>query len=157
MRRNTHGSIGKKWVSCFFLFVCNRYNSFNHSPCFFYRTPADDLNHGTAVIVDLCKEYANTDQLVVADSYFASVQSVIELKKNGLHFIGVMKTAVKQFLMSYLANVQLLGSKGDHHGLLSLDKETGTQLCAFVWFDRERRYFIATSLSLAEGAPVVQH
>ena len=97
------------------------------------------------------------DQLVVADSYFASVQSAIELKKHGLRFIGVVKTAVKQFPMSHLANVQLLGSKGDRHGLLSLDKETGTQLCAFVWLDRERRYFIATTSSLAEGSPVVWH
>jgi len=68
-----------------------------------------------------------------------------------------MKTAVKQFPMLYLANVQLLGSKGDCHGLLSLDKETGTQLCAFVWLHREKRYFIATSSSCTEGAPIMRH
>jgi hypothetical protein len=41
--------------------------------------------------------------------------------------------------------------RGDRLGLLSTDPSTGTQLLAYCWVDRERRYFISICSSLAEG------
>ena len=90
---------------------------------------------------------------MVADSYFASVESALKLKSMGLWFLGVVKTAIKGFPMQYLQNVLLLESKGSRVGVLTNDEPTNTQLCSFVWLDRERRYFISTTSSLAEGAP----
>jgi hypothetical protein len=40
--------------------------------------------------------------------------------------------------------------------LLSNDSETDTQLLAYCWVDRERRYFISTCSSLAEGPPCLR-
>jgi len=111
-------------------------------------------HHGCDVLYELVKPWANTDRLVVADSYFASVTTALHLKKAGLRFIGVVKTATKGFPMQYLGNVPLMKGKGGMKGLLSTDPETNTQLLAFVWIDRDRRYFIATAGSLGPGAPI---
>jgi hypothetical protein len=47
-------------------------------------------------MLDLLKPWLNADgtpRLVAADSYFASVPAVRELKKHKIHFVGVIKTA----------------------------------------------------------------
>jgi hypothetical protein len=82
---------------------------------------------------------------VCADSYFASVGAAKELYRNGLQFIGVVKTATKGFPKNNLTNVEL-HQRGDFLALASdptSNKEP--RMAAFVWMDRERRYFIATS------------
>jgi Transposase IS4 len=115
------------------------------------REEGDGLNHGTKVLMELVRPIANTDRVVVADSYFASVQAAKELHRMGLRFIGTVKTATKGFPMNYLQRVLLPGGKGDHHGLLAKDPTTGLSLLAFVWADRDRRFFISTCLSTAPG------
>ena len=113
--------------------------------------PTDRYGHGCNVLYDLVKPWGNTNAIVVADSYFASVPAALRLKQIGLRFIGTVKTATREFPMKYLANVPLLDGKGDRFGLVNKDPLTGTNLLAFVWVDRDRRYFIATGSSLAEG------
>ncbi len=88
-----------------------------------------------------------------ADSYLASVGAAEELYRNGLQFIGVVKTARKGFPKNYLTNVEL-HQRGDF--LAHASDPTSNEeprMAAFVWMDRERRYFIATAGSLAEGTP----
>ena len=119
-------------------------------------TPADDLNHGTQVLADLVRPWGNTERVVVADSYFASVESALKLKSLGLRFIGVVKTAIKDYHMAYLQNVPLLESKGSKFGLLCSDEKTNTKICAFVWLDRKRRYFMTTTSSLVDGQPCIR-
>ena len=102
------------------------------------------------------KPFANTDAVVVADSYFASVSAAIRLKEIGLRFIGVVKTATKEYPMNYLGSVELPGGKGSRKGLLTTDEETGTLLLAFVWVDRDRRYFISTCSSLDAGTQILR-
>jgi len=106
---------------------------------------------------DLVKPWANTDSIVVADSYFASVQAAIRLKTIGLRFIGTVKTATKEFPMAYLSSKIMAAGKGDRHGVLSTDLESGTSLMAFCWVDRDRRYFISTCSSLAMGQACVRN
>ena len=98
--------------------------------------------------------WANTDKLVVGDSYFASVTTAIEMKKIGLRFIGVVKTATKGYPMQYLQSIPLLDGKGDMRGLMSTDTASNTKLLAFVWVDRDRRFFIATAGSLSKGMSI---
>ena len=122
---------------------------------FFLREESDsDLNHGTNVLIDLVKPLANTDRVVVADSYFASVQAAKALFNMGLRFIGTVKTATKGFPMHFLQRVHLPGGKGDHKALLAKDNEQGMFMMAFVWADRDRRYFIATCSSSAAGSVI---
>lgn len=91
---------------------------------------------------------------MVADSYFASVQTAIRLFKMGLRFVGVVKTSHKAYPMHYFQRVELPGGKGDHRALITHDDDSGCTLLAFVWADRDRRYFISTCSSTAPGNPI---
>ena len=112
------------------------------------------MNHGTKVLVDLVRPLANSGRVVVADSYFASVQAALTLYEMGLRFIGTVKTATRGFPMHYLQRCILPGGKGDHKALLSKDEASGCSLLAMVWADRDRRYFISTCLSTSPGKTI---
>ena len=116
-----------------------------------YREEANGYNHGCNVLHELVEPWANSGRIVVGDSYFASVQAAIRLFRIGLRFIGVVKTATTGYPMVYLGRVLLPDGKGDRHGVVTLDEESGCQLLAFVWSDRDRRHFISTCSSLASG------
>ena len=93
----------------------------------------------------------NSDRVVYAYSYFASVGAEEELKRIGLWFIGVIKTATRRYLQNALSRIELQ-QRGYFKGLTSSTND-GTTLLAFVWMDRERLNFIATGSSLANGTP----
>jgi hypothetical protein len=112
--------------------------------------------HGTKIIKELVKPWSYTDRMVCADSYFASVGAADALKLLKFRFIGVVKTATRHFPMSYL-NTLVLNDRGDRQGVVRRDINGQPDLMAFVWMDRDRRYFICSGGSLAEGAPYVRH
>jgi hypothetical protein len=61
---------------------------------------ADDagLLHGTVVLKQLLDPWiGQSTRIVCADFYFASVGATLELERLGFRFIGVIKTATKQF------------------------------------------------------------
>ena len=79
------------------------------------------------------KLFSHSDAIVVADSYFASVSSAIRPKEIGFRFIGVVKTATKEYPMPHLGSIPLPGGRGSRKGLINTDETTGTQLLSFVW------------------------
>jgi hypothetical protein len=89
---------------------------------------------------------------VCADSYFASVGAAKELFRNGLRFIGVVKTATRGYPKPSLTSVELQ-NRGDFVALWSNATENSPELGAMVWMDRERRYFISTAGSFEWGTP----
>ena len=89
--------------------------------------------HGCNILYELVKPWANTDTIVVADSYFASVQAALRLKSIGLRFIGTVKTATREFPMAYLSTRVMQHGRGDRHGVLTQDEDSGTTLLAFCW------------------------
>jgi Transposase IS4 len=108
-------------------------------------------NHGTAVLKKLVSPWAFSDQIVCADSYLASVNCCEALMEMGLKFVGVVKTATKKFPMNRLSTTRL-HQRGDRYGLVHKNVVTGRpKLIAFVWLDRERRYFISSDPCLVEG------
>jgi hypothetical protein len=110
--------------------------------------------HGTKVCIELVSNYFWSDRVVCGDSYFASVGCAEELLKNGLRFIGVVKTATEKFPYNYLGKLVLTGNRGDRRGLVRYHPEINQpQMLALVWMDRDRRYFISTAFGLDEGAP----
>jgi hypothetical protein len=113
-------------------------------------------NHGTQVLRKLLAPWSGSDRLVCADSYFSSVATVEEMKRMGFRYIGVVKTATKKYPMAYLSNL-VLQQRGDRHGVVRRNDAGMITMMAFVWMDRERRYFIASAGSLAEGRPYVRH
>ena len=108
------------------------------------------LNHGAKIIKSLVAPWTGSDRIVGADSYFASVGTALELKRIGLRFIGVVKTATKRFPMKHLSGLELR-DRGDCVGLVSKGVDGQPSLLPFVWMDRNRRYFIATGSSLQAG------
>ena len=111
--------------------------------------------HGTKVLLNLILPWANSDRVVCADSYFASVGAAETLKRIGLRFIGVVKTATKRFPMKHLSQIELV-NRGDRRGLIMYDNDSKPSLLAFCWMDRDRRYFIASGSSLSPGIPHVR-
>lgn len=112
-------------------------------------------NHGTAVLKKLVSAWAFSERIVCADSYFASVNCCEALREMGLKFVGVVKTATKKFPMNRLATTRL-HQRGDRYGLVHKNPLTGRpNLIAFVWLDRERRYFISSGPCLVEGTPYI--
>jgi hypothetical protein len=114
--------------------------------------PGDEgLLHGTAIIKYLVLPWRASGRIVCADSYFASVATLKELKRLGLRFIGVVKTATRQFPQAYLSGLEM-EERGDRRGLIARDAEGTPTMLAFVWMDRNRRYFICSASSLEPGA-----
>jgi hypothetical protein len=114
------------------------------------------LLHGTAVLKYLVLPWARTDRIVCADSYFASVGTLKELKRIGLRFIGVVKTATRQFPQSYLSNLEMR-TRGERRGVISKDENGTPSMLAFCWMDRDRRYFISSASSLQPGRAYTRH
>ena len=108
------------------------------------------IPHGAKILRELVQPWVNTERIVCADSYFASVKAARLMLQLGFRFIGVVKTATKQFPMVYLSTVEF-AARGDTKAVIAND-EHGDYL-AFVWMDRERRYFIATAGSMEAGGP----
>ena len=68
----------------------------------------------------------------------------------GIRFIGVVKTATKNFPMKYLSSIELAEGRGQRVGVV-LKTNGGPTIMAYVWMDRDRRYFISTASSLQDG------
>ena len=116
---------------------------------------ADGMLHGTKILLFLVGPWLNSDRTTVGDSYFASVGAACTLDERGMGFIGVVKTATKKFPMGYLSNLEM-EERGDWHGVVTRGANDVTTLMAFVWMDRDRRYFIASASSLQAGLPHVR-
>jgi hypothetical protein len=114
--------------------------------------PTEGLNHGTVTLKKLVTSWCRSFRTVCADSYFASVNAAVEMERIGLRFIGVVKTATKKFPMAYLSGLELQ-QRGDWKGLIAKGTDGHPNMLAFVWMDRDRRYFIATTGSLLAGTP----
>ena len=116
---------------------------------------ADSMLHGTKILLFLVGPWLNSDRTTVGDSYFASVGAACTLDERGMGFIGVVKTATRKFPMAYLSNLEMQ-ERGDRHGVVTRGANGVTTLMAFVWMDRDRRYFIASASSLQAGLPHVR-
>jgi Transposase IS4 len=113
------------------------------------------LNHGTKVLLKLTSPWWMSNRVVVADSYFASVECAKELIRRHLKFIGVVKTSHREFPLQHLQQVEL-SERGDRYGLVTRNQEGVPHLLSFVWMDQELQYFISSYSSLAEGAPYIR-
>ena len=94
--------------------------------------------------------WANSERGVCADYYFASVSSAEDMMRVDIRFIGVVKTAAKQFHMAYLLIIELNEGRGQQVGVVIKTNGAPTMM-AYVWMDRDRRYFISTASLLQDG------
>jgi Transposase IS4 len=112
------------------------------------------VNHGTKVLLKLIQPWQISDRVVCTDSYFASVQAPKELLRVGMKFIGVMKTATKEYPLAHVQSIEM-EARGDMLRLVSNNAIGIPQFLAFVWLGRDCWYFIATYSSLQEDQPHV--
>ena len=104
-------------------------------------------------MLNILHPWVNKKRRVVSTySYFASVQACDELKKRGLRFIGAVKTATRGFYIVTLYEIEL-AHRGMRKGYFDLDNEKNLDKLAFIWVDRDRRYFISNTSSLKPGMP----
>ena len=89
-------------------------------------------------ILSLILPWDNSDRIVCANSYYASVGAAKTLKRIGLSFIGVFKTATKQFPMMNMSEIEL-DNRGDRRGLIMHGDDSKPSLLAFCWMYRDRR------------------
>jgi hypothetical protein len=90
--------------------------------------------------------------LVCVDSYFSNVQAAEKLRVMGLSFIDIAKTATRNFPMQTLGSIAM-GTRGERHTYVNKTAEGRVRVMEMVWLDRERRYFITTATSAAQGIP----
>ena len=109
------------------------------------------VGHGTAVTLRLTEPWFHTNRIICGDSYFASVEAAKYLLEKGLKFIGVVKTATREYPMKYLSN-QEMQSRGQHISMVS-QLDNGQELMAVMWLDRERRYFVSSTGTTNLGTP----
>ena len=64
------------------------------------------LLHDTKVMLNIL-QVNKQRHFVFVESYFSSVQACDDLKKGGLKFIGVVKTATRDFCMANLSEIDL--------------------------------------------------
>jgi len=50
----------------------------------------ENYGHGTKVLTNLVKGLEMSGRLIVADSFFASVEATEEMMSKGLHFLGTV-------------------------------------------------------------------
>jgi hypothetical protein len=114
-----------------------------------------DTGHGTGVLRDLVIPWAHTGRVVVADSFFASVEAAQVLFRLGIRFVGVVKTVTKRFPMAALGSVQF-PHRGMWKGLIHRGVGDLPDLIPFTWNDTNRRMFISTVSSLSSSATPIE-
>ena len=91
-------------------------------------------------------------EIVCANSYFASVKTCIKLHSHGFNFIGVVKTATRQYPMDHLKGLEVQ-QRGEHKSVFSFGEDKQKMLLAVLWVDCERRYFIGNAEGVDQGEP----
>ena len=118
---------------------------------------SQEYGEGTAVTLRLTKEYYGTGRVVHADSAFSSVKTLLALRERGLFFMGMIKTAHKEFPLAFLkswANGDEEGGKPSrgNYCLLQTQSEHGLPFYALGWADRKVKTIISNVGSTNPGS-----
>ena len=87
---------------------------------------------GTAHVLRAAASWKSTGRVICGDSAFASVETCICVKKQGLHFVGLVKNCSALYPKRYLQTVPM-ENRGDV--LTFTAQSEGVQLLAQVWND----------------------
>jgi len=114
---------------------------------------------GTGQVLRLTQPYFGTRRVVIGDSAFASVKTATECLDNGLHFMGIVKTAHKQYPQQYLkGKAENYGRDKEHErgGWLVLESKhtvAGAEkpVYAHAWYDRKSKLIVSTCGTTTPG------
>jgi hypothetical protein len=125
-------------------------------------------NVSTACTLRLVHNWRGRGHILLADSWFASVETAVALKSIGVDFIGPVKTATRKFPKRYLQDKEglPLTVRGEWRAFtadVSEEHTGGHQLWAVVWNEpgpakpsKPRKVLIATCGTTTIGAPAVR-
>jgi Transposase IS4 len=115
---------------------------------------ANESLHRCKIMLHLLCTWPSTRwQIVCADSYFASSSAAMQLYLKHFRFIGVVKTATRQYPKAYLSVIEMPNRRAVSALIRSTDSP---ELLVFVYCDRDWHYFISTCSNIAGGDPI-QH
>ena len=124
-----------------------------------------EFGEGTAVTLRLTEPYWTSGRTVIADSAFGSVKCAKQLSDRGMFFMGMVKTAQKQYPAAYLkawSNGSLpdstgaLPDRGSHILFSSQMPGENRPVYAMCWADRRAKCIVATRGSTSDGPPSVR-
>lgn len=114
-----------------------------------------EFGEGTAVLLRLCKKYNGSGRVVHADSAFSSVKTLLALRERGLFFMGMVKTASKEYPKAYFRQYEAEGNnggpplRGSHKLLVSGEPP----FYALSWFDRKAKHIITNVGTTNDAEP----
>lgn len=109
-----------------------------------------DLGAGTATTLRLTEPWHGTGRIVVGDSWFGSVKTAVELRKRGLYFLGMVKTAHKNYPLQEAVKrcPQMKGSC-----VSATAKREDVPLTCIAWRDLRVHTFVGTCSTTMPGSP----
>ena len=127
-------------------------------------------SHGTAVCLRLCRPYQGSGRIVIGDSAFASVSTLMALKLElGLNFMGCVKSAHTQYPMPYIKawHAQRVADAERRGGWITLTSEYTAlgfaagplyPMWAVGWHDTMVKAFISNvGTTLAADTPSIRY
>ncbi|XP_051167804.1 uncharacterized protein LOC127285709 [Leptopilina boulardi] len=109
-----------------------------------------EFGAGTATTLRLTQPWFGTGRIVVGDSWFASVKTAIELRKQGLYFLGIVKTATKMYPMT---EAKARCPKKSGKKAVATATVNGTDLTCVAWKDKKVFTFIGSCGTTLNGEP----
>jgi len=111
----------------------------------------------TAITLRLAKDYFGTSRTIIVDSAFSSVDTCQELLKNGLHFLGMVKTASSRFPKAYFKtwasdNTLVRGSHKVMTTKVSTSSSTEAEIFAVAWKDLKLKTLICSRGTTTPGS-----
>lgn len=98
---------------------------------------------GTACIMRQCQSLFGTGRTIYGDSAFASVNTAYHLRQRGLHFMGLVKTAHREYPKKLFKSMPVAIRSGESRYKRS--ERDGIPLVAVAWWDKKLKMFISTA------------
>ena len=111
----------------------------------------DGEKAGTAGVLRLVEPWFNSARTVYGDSAFGSVNTAVKLREHGLHFMGMVKQAHREFPKKYLKNLALPERSGESRYLATTKNDF--PLIAAAWWDKNTKHLISTAGTNAVAPP----
>lgn len=109
-----------------------------------------ELGAGTATVVRLTEPWHGTGRIVLGDSWFGSVNTAVQLKKRGLYFIGMVKTATRNYPLKE-GTKRCPETRGSFTAAVATYEEV--PLVSIFWRDRKVHTFVGTCGTTLPGEP----
>ncbi|DAZ98941.1 TPA: hypothetical protein N0F65_001380 [Lagenidium giganteum] len=105
------------------------------------------FGEGTAITLRLTSPFYGSRRIVVGDSAFASVKTLIELERRGLYFMGLAKTASSGYPKQHMVQWSATARRDDSYVMRS----ESPLMYALCWSDRNPKCIIANRGTTAPG------